>query len=104
MEDDDRGIIAGMIFGAVLGGSMVGTIVAANGCNKRSYDSTNDVQSGYVVPSNLEVEFIDLDGDGKRETTLKYEGRRYLLLQNEGQVTLEEYQPRPLTAEKYQPK
>ena len=73
----------------------MGTSIGINSCNSRSYSRTDVVQEGYVVPSKLEIDLIDLDGDGQRETTFKYEGKRYLLLQEEGRIKVQEYEIKP---------
>ena len=89
---DGDGMMAGIMF---LGGIGLGSISSSTitDCSNRSYPKTDDVQSGYVVPSRLEIDLVDLDGDGKLETTLKYHGTRYLLLQNDQvEVSLKKYE------------
>ncbi len=85
---DDLGFGISMSLG--LGIGFFGAVII-NNIYDYSYPKTDKVQSGYVVPSRLEVELIDLDGNGEIETTLNYDGKRYLLRQSEGQVTIEEY-------------
>ena len=88
-NSDNSILLIGLSMGAALG-LIAGSTISS--CNNHYYKKTDKVQSGYVVPSRLEVELVDLDGDSKQETTLKYDGRRYLLLQSEqGEVSLKMY-------------
>ncbi len=56
----------------------------------------NLVQQGYVVPSKLEIELQDLDGNGEKETVLRYDGKQYLLkLDERGKPKIQEYIIKP---------
>lgn len=47
--------------------------------NRKAMPSDTQVQSGYIAPSNLEIECKDLDGNGEPETIIKVDGMSYLL-------------------------
>jgi hypothetical protein len=44
----------------------------------------HDVQQGYVIPSKLEIDVQDLDGNGDKETILRYGGKPFLLKVDKG--------------------
>lgn len=58
--------------------------------------STSEVQSGYAIPSKLEIDVQDLDGIEGNETYLKYDGKQYLLrLDEQGRPRVQSYEIRP---------
>lgn len=65
----------------VVGATVAYAIYSAgweNGYRKAMPQNTQ-VQSGYIAPSNLEIECKDLDGNGEPETIMKIKDREYLL-------------------------
>lgn len=54
----------------------------------RRIPTTEKVQAGYVVPSKLEIECKDLDGNGEVETIIKVDGKSYLLKYNSQKMPL----------------
>ncbi|MBS3090105.1 hypothetical protein J4461_04505 [Candidatus Pacearchaeota archaeon] len=56
----------------------------------------NTIQAEYVVPNKLEIKLIDLEGDGQRETIIRYDETNYLFKLDEKGVPLAEaYEVRP---------
>ena len=49
---------------------------------------TKNVESGFVVPSELEIKCQDLDRNGTPETILRYKGQTYLLKYDGNQPTI----------------
>ncbi len=55
--------------------------------------SISTVQTGFVVPNKLEIKCQDLDGNGQKETILRYEGENYLLtLDEQGRPRVQAYE------------
>lgn len=56
----------------------------------------NKVQHGYAIPSKLEIRLQDLDGDGQKETIIKYDNKPYLLrIDDSGKPTIQSYEIKP---------
>ena len=51
----------------------------------------SNIQSGYVVPSEIKIETTDMDKDGRKEVTIKYKGKDYLFMLENGKPTAKEY-------------
>ena len=57
---------------------------------------TDKAANGYAIPSRLEIQLRDLDGDGMKETILNYDGKSYLLrLDANGKPVISSYETRP---------
>ncbi len=57
---------------------------------------TDKVQIGYTIPNKLEIKLEDLDGNGEKETILRYDGNSYLLrVDSNGKPTVDAYEVRP---------
>ena len=57
---------------------------------------TDKVQQGYVIPSKLEIELQDLDGNGQKEVLMNYDGNTYLLtLDEQGRPRVQAYEVKP---------
>ena len=77
-----KGYILGLVVGLGLGAST--GINLYKTFSSRVIPTTTEVQQGYVNPSKLEIKLKDLDGDGTKETLIKYDGTQYLLKLNNG--------------------
>jgi hypothetical protein len=56
----------------------------------------DQVQSSYAIPNKLEIKLEDLDGNGEKETIMRYDGKSYLLrLDSNGKPTVDAYEVRP---------
>lgn len=54
------------------------------------------VKKGYIVPSELEVQLKDLNGDGLNETIIIYKDKSYLFMEGEdGRPEAREYEIKP---------
>lgn len=51
-----------------------------------------NIQTGFAVPSRLEIKLEDRDNNGKKETILKYGGKPYLLKEVDGKPIIKEYE------------
>ena len=49
------------------------------------------VQQGYIAPSKLEIQCIDVDGNGELETIMKINNKSYFLKEIEGKPVLLSY-------------
>lgn len=77
-------------------GAVAGYLGAEAFITRRNYiPKIEKVQSGYVVPSKLEIKLQDLDNNGERETLLKYDGKTYLLLYDGNQPRVVPYEVKP---------
>jgi len=65
------------VLGAVLGW------ILAYYCFTNKIPNVNKVQSDYAIPSKLEIKLEDNDGNGEKETILRYNRTNYLLKINE---------------------
>ncbi len=84
------GFVAGVGFSLVLNAVFGGSPFV------KSIPKTDNVSSGYVIPSKLEIKIQDLNGDGKKETLMKYDGRQYLLtLDSLGNPQIQSYEVKP---------
>ena len=57
----------------------------------RAIPNENQVQAGYIAPSELEIEVKDLDNNGELETIMKVGDTEYLLREVDGKPHLSEY-------------
>ena len=56
----------------------------------------NQVQHGYAIPSKLEIKLQDLDGDGEKETIIRYDGNSSLLkVDSLGNLRVDSYEVKP---------
>ena len=86
-----EGILAGVLVvsSAILVANYIGSTTDL------SVPKTQRVESGYVIPSKLEIDCQDLDGNGTPETILKYEGKTYLFMYLGQQPLITPYEVRP---------
>lgn len=78
--------VKGILIGGTLGlfAVCIGKVLQVlSGVSDYSIPRKNNVESGYVVPSKLEIYCKDLDNNGTEETYLKYDGKEYALLVGE---------------------
>jgi hypothetical protein len=66
--------------------------------NRSNYIPQSErVQQGFTIPSKLEIDVLDQDGNGKDETILSYDGHTYLLkLDKEGRPFVQAYDIKPV--------
>lgn len=58
--------------------------------------SIEKVESGYVVPSKLEVKVKDLNGNGISEVIMRYDNKDYLLtIDGQGKPKVQSYEIKP---------
>mgnify|MGYP001567249493 CR=1 FL=1 len=85
-------LLVGGIFVGILLGRVIGDVIVPT----KSYRATSKVQQGYIVPSKLEIELQDLDGNGQKEVFMKYDGKNYLLtLDEQGRPRVQVYEVKP---------
>jgi len=78
-----------VILGATL--SHVAHIIRNSYYNE--FPKTEQVQQGYVIPSNLEIKLRDLDRNGEDEVLMIYNGESYLLrLDEQGRPQVQTYE------------
>ena len=95
MKSDDKAFFIGVgagIFGALAGPPVVNFI---RGNTELTIPTTKNVESGFVIPSKLEIKCQDLDGNGTPETILRYEGKNYLLKYDGNQPSIVPYEVKP---------
>lgn len=73
----------------ILVGSFVGNNFKPYIHPEHNFPATENVQSGYAVPKNLQIRLKDLDGNGDDEVFVEYEGRLYPLKLAGGMPVLE---------------
>jgi len=77
---------------AIIGGIAIPAIIDIWSPTKK-IPADREVQAGYLVPSKLEIELQDLDGNGQKETILKYDGKSYLFsLDEQGKPRVQAYE------------
>ena len=79
-------------------GIAIGAVNGINGykvLSDRVIPTVEQVQSGHVNPSDLEVQCKDLDGDGNMETILKIGDKTYFLQTADGEPNLIKYHITP---------
>jgi hemin uptake protein HemP len=81
-----------------LSGLLTGVAIGMLGYNtigrytEKIIPSTNQVEEGYVVPSNLGITLQDFDGNGKKDVVMNYDGQSYLLkLDDQGKPQVKNY-------------
>ncbi len=86
--------IAPVVIGGIMDFTTNGTV---RNYTANKIPKVNEVQQGYVVPSKLEIELQDLDGNGKKEVLMNYKGTRYLLTLDElGRPRVQAYEIKPV--------
>ena len=64
--------------------------------SRKQIQTFEQVQPGYVVPSELEIKSLDLYGDKQAETVIKYRGKEYLFTLDElGNPRVQAYKTEP---------
>ena len=82
--------------GFLLGISIMGTAMMTYIGSFNSIPKTDNVQSGFVVPSKLEILLEDNDHNGEDETIMQYDGKKYLLtVDDQGKPKVQTYQVKP---------
>lgn len=76
-----------------IAGIMIGDCIGQKAYNRIPMQSI--VQSGYAVPSKLEITVADLDHNGIKETILKYDNKTYLLLYDGNMPKIVPYEVKP---------
>lgn len=69
-------VLTGLVCGVLLTSFGVGLYRSA--FYSSSIPKANEVQQGYVIPSELEIYLQDFDRNGQREVLMKYKGESYL--------------------------
>jgi len=83
------GVLGGVLFGVSMG-------LAIEYYTENKIPKTDKVQQGYVVPSKLEIQVQDLDGNGQNEVIMKYNGKNYLFtLDERGKPRVQPYNVKP---------
>ena len=81
------------LVGGIMGSSLIGKETKTGNYIPR----LEQVQQGYVVPSKLEIELQDLDGNGQKEVFMKYNGMKYpLTLDEQGKPRVQAYEIEPV--------
>ncbi|MFH1455493.1 MAG: hypothetical protein ABIF40_00920 [archaeon] len=83
--------ISSIILGGALGWCFCEAYITSN-----KIPLTTEVQTGYIAPSELEIECKDLDGNGKPETIMKIGEESYLLKMVDGEPELLRYSIEPI--------
>lgn len=80
-------------------GATIG-VLWSNTTRKSNYiPKTDDAQTGFTIPSKLEIKLTDEDGIPGKETILKYDGKQYWLkLDKDGQPYIQKYIIKPAEA------
>ena len=87
------GVIAGLATGVALTvlGSHAWVKYTYPNMHKHRIPDVSNVASGFAVPSKLEIQVKDVDGEGYIETYLVYKGVRYFLKENKGKPVVQDY-------------
>lgn len=84
-------------FGGLALGLLVSGTIRHSTANK--IPTTDNVQQGYIAPSELEIECKDLDGNGEPETIMTIGDKPYLLREVDGKPVLSAYEIKPAEIE-----
>lgn len=66
-------------FAIICAVTVLGTLGASIYKSYNKIEPETRMEPGYVTPSNLEIKLIDINGNEKLETVLRYQGHSYLL-------------------------
>jgi hypothetical protein len=88
LNELEKCMIAAGVCGVIAFGTLCGI----------DYDRQKNKIERYADPNKIEIVTEDIDGNGQRETLMRYDGKSYILQLNEnGKPELRQYKIKPAT-------